>query len=186
MPGRRRLPVPDPLGRGRRRRRLEGRVPRMRTQLLEARLEQLQDMVTDLASNERYEDVLQGIVGSSHAAVGAGGALLALEPGPGSPRSLLRGARPKPRPTSIADDLLAGAAPGKRRVSRSSRPAAATASSPSASTAACSPRSPRTPSRPTAGWPRPPSTPPMPWTRPATRPTRRRCCSSCPRRCPRS
>ena len=39
----------------------------MRTQVLEARLEQLQDMVTDLASNERYEDVLSGIVGVVHA-----------------------------------------------------------------------------------------------------------------------
>ena len=44
----------------------------VRTQLLEARLEQLQGMVTDLASNERYEDVLQGIVGSSMRAAGAG------------------------------------------------------------------------------------------------------------------
>ena len=52
----------------------------MRTELLEARLEQLQDMVTDLASNERYEDVLQGIVASSMRSVAASSALLVLEP----------------------------------------------------------------------------------------------------------
>ena len=64
----------------------------VRTQLLEARLEQLQGMVTDLASNERYEDVLQGIVRSSMRAAGAGGALMALEPRvPGRPpEDLLR------------------------------------------------------------------------------------------------
>jgi hypothetical protein len=55
-----------------------------RSQMLEARLQQIQGMITDLASNERYEDVLQGIVGSSLGAAGAGGALLALEPRAGS------------------------------------------------------------------------------------------------------
>ena len=69
-------------------------LPRVRAELLEARLEQIQDMITDLASNERYEDVLQGFVGSSlRTAVGAGGALLALEPRAGqSTQDLLRGA----------------------------------------------------------------------------------------------
>jgi diguanylate cyclase (GGDEF)-like protein len=50
-----------------------------RARLLEARLEQLQAMVTDLASNARYGDVLQGIVRSSMEAVGATGALLVLD-----------------------------------------------------------------------------------------------------------
>ena len=49
------------------------------SKVLEARLEQLQAMVTDLASNERYEDVLQGIVASSVRAVGAAGVVLALK-----------------------------------------------------------------------------------------------------------
>ena len=35
---------------------------RVRSQMLEARLEQIQDMITDLASNDCYEDVLQGFV----------------------------------------------------------------------------------------------------------------------------
>ncbi len=47
--------------------------------LLNARLEQLQSMVTDLASNERYEDILQGIVRSSMSAVGAAGAILVVD-----------------------------------------------------------------------------------------------------------
>ena len=69
----------------------------MRTQVLEARLEQLQDMVTDLASNERYEDVLQGIVASSMRSVGASGALLALEPRDGSPRRIYSEGLTEPR-----------------------------------------------------------------------------------------
>ena len=50
-------------------------------------------MITDLASNERYEDVLQGIVALDDAGpVIAGGAMLALEPRAGrAPQGLLRG-----------------------------------------------------------------------------------------------
>ena len=65
VPGRQRLPLPDCAGRGSTRIGSRAEYFEVRTQLLEARLEQLQDMITDLASNERYEDVLQGIVGSS-------------------------------------------------------------------------------------------------------------------------
>ena len=35
---------------------------RIRAELSEVRLEQIQGMITELASNERYEDVLQGFV----------------------------------------------------------------------------------------------------------------------------
>jgi hypothetical protein len=70
-----------------------GQYHDVHSQLLEARLEQLKQMITDLASNERYEDVLQGIVGSAMRAVFANGAVLALEARAGSPRKdLLRGA----------------------------------------------------------------------------------------------
>ena len=63
------------------------------TKLLEARFDQLKQMITDLASNERYEDVLQGIVRSTMRAVIAGGAILALEARAGMPtKGLLRGA----------------------------------------------------------------------------------------------
>jgi diguanylate cyclase (GGDEF)-like protein len=82
----------------------------VRAQLLEARLEQLQAMVTDLASNERYEDVLQGIVASSLRAVGAGGALLALEPRPGSLRKVYSEGLTPADADSMADDLLEGGA----------------------------------------------------------------------------
>jgi diguanylate cyclase (GGDEF)-like protein len=83
----------------------------VRTQLLEARLEQLQGMVTDLASNERYEDVLQGIVRSSMRAAGAGGALMALEPRvPGGPRKIYSDGLSDPEADGIANDLLEGGA----------------------------------------------------------------------------
>ena len=58
------------------------------TKLLETRFDQLKQMITDLASNERYEDVLQGIVRSTMRAVIAGGAILALEARAGSPRKV--------------------------------------------------------------------------------------------------
>ena len=65
----------------------------VQTKVLQSRLEQLQAMVTDLASNERYEDVLQGIVCSSAHAVLAPGAILALEARARDPsETLLRGA----------------------------------------------------------------------------------------------
>jgi diguanylate cyclase (GGDEF)-like protein len=83
----------------------------MRTHVLEARLEQLQDMVTDLASNERYEDVLQGIVLSSMRSVGASGALLALEPRDGSTPKVYSEGLTDAEADAIARDLLAGSAP---------------------------------------------------------------------------
>ena len=85
----------------------------MRTQVLEARLEQLQGMVTDLASNERYEDVLSGIVASSMRSVGASGALLALEPREGSPRKIYSEGLTEAEAEVMAADLLAGTIPGK-------------------------------------------------------------------------
>ena len=84
----------------------------MRTQVLEARLEQLQDMVTDLASNERYEDVLQGIVASSMQSVAASGALLALEPRDGSPGRIYSEGLTGPEADAMAAALLAGSVPG--------------------------------------------------------------------------
>ena len=81
---------------------------RIRAELSEARLQQIQDMIADLASNERYEDVLQGFVSSSlRSAVGAGGALLALESRPGSPRKVYFEGLTEVDAESIADDLLA-------------------------------------------------------------------------------
>ena len=84
---------------------------RMRAELFEARLEQIQDMIADLASTERYEDVLQGFVSSSlRTAVGAGGALLALESRAGTPRRVFSEGLTASEADSIADDLLAGRA----------------------------------------------------------------------------
>ena len=82
---------------------------RMRSELFEARLEQIQDMIADLASNERYEDVLQGFVSSSlRTAVGAGGALLVLEPRAGASRKIYVEGLTESEAEAIADDLLAG------------------------------------------------------------------------------
>ena len=84
---------------------------RMRALLFEARLEQIQDMIADLASNERYEDVLQGFVSSSlRTAVGAGGALLALESRAGAPRKVYSEGFTESEAESIAASLLAGRA----------------------------------------------------------------------------
>jgi diguanylate cyclase (GGDEF)-like protein len=82
---------------------------RMRAELAETRLEQIQDMITNLASNERYEEVLQECVASSlRTAIGAGGALLALKPRGGSPRKIYSEGLTESEAESIADDLLAG------------------------------------------------------------------------------
>jgi diguanylate cyclase (GGDEF)-like protein len=78
------------------------------TKLLEARFDQLKQMITDLASNERYEDVLQGIVRSSMRAVIAGGAILALEARTGSPRKVYCEGLTEAEADSLADDLLGG------------------------------------------------------------------------------
>jgi diguanylate cyclase (GGDEF)-like protein len=76
--------------------------------LLEARFDQLKKMITDLASNERYEDVLQGIVGSTKRAVIAGGAILALEARGGSPRKVYSEGLADAEADSLAHDLLTG------------------------------------------------------------------------------
>jgi diguanylate cyclase (GGDEF)-like protein len=78
------------------------------TKLLEARFDQLKQMITDLASNERYEDVLQGIVRSTMRAVIAGGAILALEARAGSPRKVYSEGLTEAEADSLADDLLEG------------------------------------------------------------------------------
>jgi diguanylate cyclase (GGDEF)-like protein len=80
------------------------------SKLLEARLEQLKQMITDLASNERYEDVLQGIVGSTMRAVIAGGAILALESRAGNPRKVYSEGLTDAEAGSLATDLLEGGA----------------------------------------------------------------------------
>ncbi len=85
-------------------------VLELKTQLLTARLEQLQNMVIDLASNERYEDVLQGIVHSAMAAAVAGGALMALEKRAGIPRKVYSEGISDAAATEIAHDLLDGVA----------------------------------------------------------------------------
>jgi hypothetical protein len=66
-------------------------------------------MVTDLASNERYEDVLQGIVASSVRAVGAAGVILALKPRMGSGKKVYSEGLSEADSASMADDLLQGA-----------------------------------------------------------------------------
>ena len=90
-------------------------------------------MITDLASNERYEDVLQGIVASSlRTAVGAGGALLALEPRPGMPtEDLLRRADGSRRRADRRRPPGTGRRRERASPSRWHRPVATTASWPS-------------------------------------------------------
>ena len=78
---------------------------RVRAQLLEARLGQLHDLIEDLATNERYEDVLERIVSSSLRAVGAGGALLVVEPRAGAPRKLVAKGLTDDDASSLADHL---------------------------------------------------------------------------------
>ncbi len=82
---------------------------RVRAEVAEARLEQIQGMISDLASNERYEEVLQGFVGSTlRTAVGAGGALLALLPRDGRDREIYSEGLPASKVDHIANDLLTG------------------------------------------------------------------------------
>ncbi len=87
----------------------QGQHHDVHTKLLEARFDQLKQMITDLASNERYEDVLQGIVRSTMRAVMAGGTILALEARPGSPRRVYSEGLAEADAASLADDLLGGA-----------------------------------------------------------------------------
>ena len=84
----------------------QGQHHDVHTKLLEARFDQLKQMITDLASNERYEDVLQGIVRSTMRAVIAGGAILALEARAGSPRKVYSEGLTEAEADSLADDLL--------------------------------------------------------------------------------
>jgi diguanylate cyclase (GGDEF)-like protein len=87
----------------------------VQTKVLQSRLEQLQAMVTDLASNERYEDVLQGIVCSSAHAVLAPGAILALEARAGGPRRIYSEGLTEEEAADIAGDILEGG-PGRQGV----------------------------------------------------------------------
>jgi EAL domain-containing protein (putative c-di-GMP-specific phosphodiesterase class I)/GGDEF domain-containing protein len=82
---------------------------RARAELAEVRLEQVQDMITALASNEEYEEILKGFVGSLlRTAVGASGALLVIEPRAGMPRAVYSEGFAQSDVDAIADDLLAG------------------------------------------------------------------------------
>ncbi len=84
---------------------------RLRAELLETQLEQIQDMIADLALNERHEDVLRGFVGSSlRSAIGARSALLALEPRAGAPRTVYSEGLTESEAQAISDDLLSGRA----------------------------------------------------------------------------
>jgi len=78
----------------------------MQNQLLKARLEQLQRMVTDLASNERSEDILQDIVHSAIGAAAASSALMTLEARAGSPRRIYYEGLSETDATSMADGML--------------------------------------------------------------------------------
>lgn len=82
----------------------------MRNRLLEVRLEQLHGMIEDLATNERYEDVLQRIVSSSFRAVGAGGALLTVEGITGGAPRLYSLGFSDPEAADLAEQLLHGEA----------------------------------------------------------------------------
>ena len=79
-----------------------------RVQNLEGRLEQLQDLITDLALTERYEDVLEGIVGSTMEAVLAGGAVLALEPRAAFPGRVYSRGLTSAEAAEIAGSVVAG------------------------------------------------------------------------------
>jgi len=82
----------------------------MHAQLLEARLEQLKRMITDLASNGRYEDVLQGIVGSARRAILASAAVMALDARAGGPRKIYYDGLADAETESMAAELLEGGA----------------------------------------------------------------------------
>jgi diguanylate cyclase (GGDEF)-like protein len=83
---------------------------KVRAELLEARLHQLEAMVTDLASNDRYEEVLQGVVRSSQRAVGAVGVLLAVEARDGRARKVYFEGLSRSEAEVLATDLLGGGA----------------------------------------------------------------------------
>ena len=90
---------------------------RVRSQMLEAQLEQIQDMITDLASNDCYEDVLQGFVESSlRTAVGAGGAVLALAPRMGVGRKVYSEGYSPAEAEVLAHDLLTGEVESSRMI----------------------------------------------------------------------
>jgi diguanylate cyclase (GGDEF)-like protein len=87
----------------------EGEHRDVHSKLHEARFDQLKQMITDLASNERYEDVLQGIVISTMHAVIAGGAVLALDAPTGVPRRVYSEGLTQADAEALAVDLLRGA-----------------------------------------------------------------------------
>jgi diguanylate cyclase (GGDEF)-like protein len=77
-----------------------------RFEFLEERFEEFRHMITDLVSNEHYEEVLQGIVRSSMRAAIASGALLALEPTPGISRTIYSEGLTDEEAEALADELL--------------------------------------------------------------------------------
>jgi diguanylate cyclase (GGDEF)-like protein len=80
---------------------------RARAELFELRFSQIQEMVTDVASNQRIEEILQGFVGSSlRTTVGAGSALLVLEPRDWSPRKVYFEGLSESEAESVADDIV--------------------------------------------------------------------------------
>ena len=151
---------------------------RMRAELVEDRLEQIQEMIADLTSSERYEDVLQGFVASSlRTAVDRVGPCWLWSPGPDDPARCTSKDSTKPRPCRWPTISW----PGERGPATSSpwtwpRPVGATASWPSTRAVASSPPCRSPPSSRTPVWRRRPSTPPTPSTRRASRPTRPRPC----------
>jgi diguanylate cyclase (GGDEF)-like protein len=82
-------------------------------ELLKGRLAQLQSMVTDLASNERYEDILQGIVSSTSSALGAAGALLVVHAHAESARRIYAQGMSAEEAERMADQLTSGQATSK-------------------------------------------------------------------------
>jgi diguanylate cyclase (GGDEF)-like protein len=87
------------------------------SQILEARLEQLHDMVTDLASNEHYEEILQGIVEASMRAIGAPGAVLALRPHGGFPHKHFFEGLTASDAATLAGELLSSGVGGRKLLS---------------------------------------------------------------------
>ena len=161
---------------------------RSRSQMLEARLEQIQDMITDLASNDCYEDVLQGFVGSSlRTAVGAGGAVLALAPRMGVGRKVYSEGYSPAEADVLAHDLLNGAIEPSRMISvevASARRRYGVLALDEGG--GSSPPIHQPPSRPMPGWLRRPSTRWRHSRMPGTRQTPPGPCWSCPRPSPRS
>jgi diguanylate cyclase (GGDEF)-like protein len=84
-----------------------------RNRQLEALLEQIGAVICDLASDERYEDVLQGIVASTMRTVGAGGTLLVLERSAGNPQKVYAEGLSAGEVDSITANLIEGSNGGE-------------------------------------------------------------------------